>query len=96
MITLRYGGRFNELDLVAYIKASNRKHIIQGQQAVSLKDHTKPNSLDHWLRQFGLNQDTKQAENSVIDDLVATGLFRRASALPCPDSGRLCKGLILI
>jgi len=42
------------------------------------------------LRQFGINQDTKQAENSVIDDLIATGCgsaskvdpFRRLSILP--------------
>lgn len=96
MISLPYGGQFDESDLVKHIRASNRKYIIQGQQAVALKDHTKPNSLDYWLRQFGLNQDTKQAENTVIDALVATGLFKRASGLSCPDSGRPCKGLILI
>ncbi|MCX5828038.1 MAG: hypothetical protein NTV58_08575 [Deltaproteobacteria bacterium] len=96
MIKLTYGGQFNEMDLVAHIKASNRKYIIQGQQAVSLNNHTKPNSLDYWLRQFGSNPDTKQADKCVIGLLVATGLFKEVSSLPCPDTGRLVKGLILI
>ncbi|MDO9579032.1 MAG: hypothetical protein Q7J06_00445, partial [Bacteroidales bacterium] len=76
MIKLRYGGKFNERDLIKHIRGSKRDYIIQGQQNVSFSKHTKPNSLDYWLRQFGLNQNTTQAVNSVINDLVATGLFR--------------------
>lgn len=96
MIDLPYGGTFDEHDLVAHIQASGRDYIIQGQQAVSLDDHTKPQSLDYWLRQFGDNPNTKQAENSVLDALVATGLFEIVNDLICPDSGERCKGVRLI
>ena len=96
MVDLPYGGEFDESALVAYIRASDHDYIIQGQQAVSLADHTKPHSLDFWLRQFASNPNTKQAENSVLDALVATGLFRISGGLVCPDTGRQCKGLCLI
>lgn len=96
MIELPYGGQFDEQALIAYIKASGRNYIIQGQQAASYANHTKPQSLDYWLRQFASNCDTKQAENSVLDALVATGLFRIENCLVCPDSGRQCKGLRLV
>jgi hypothetical protein len=75
MIRLPYGGQFDERELVTYIRASRRDYIIQGQQAVAKANHTKPHSLDYWLRQFANNPDTKQGEASVIEALVATGLF---------------------
>lgn len=96
MINLPYGGNFDEHDLVKHIKGTGRDYIIQGQQAVSLGEHTKLQSLDYWLRQFGKNPDTKQAENSVLDALVATGLFEIISKLICPESGKKCKGLRLV
>ena len=96
MIFLTYGGKFDVQDLVKYIKDSGRDHIIQGQQAVSRSDHTKPHSLDYWLRQFGKNPNTKQADNGVIEDLVATGFFKVDKNLICPDTGNRCKGLRLI
>lgn len=96
MITLPYGGQFDENALVSHIRKSKRNYIIQGQQKEPRARHTKPQSLDYWLRQFGLNEDTKQAENSVVDALVATGLFKKKDNLRCPDSGRLCKGIELV
>jgi hypothetical protein len=96
MIALRYGGQFDEHDLVAYVQASGRDYIIQGQQSVSWPKHLKPHSLDYWLRPFGLNPNTKQADNTVIDALVATGLFAFVGKLICPDSGRPCKGIRLL
>lgn len=96
MIHLRYcNGSFDEKKLVAYITSCKRNYIVQGQQACTLKNHTKPKSLDYWLRQFAENPDTKQAENSILDDLVNTGLFVIATGLLCPDSGRRVKGLRL-
>jgi len=95
MIRLSYGGRFDEHDLVEYIKATGRDYIIQGQQAVAFAHHTKPNSLDYWLRQVAPNRDTKQADNAVVRRLVRTKLFRVVYGLRCPDSGRFCKGLRL-
>ena len=100
MIKLPYGGsdaQFSEHLLVAHLKAHFRDYIIQGQQHSTLLKHTKPNSLDFWLRtNFAIESDTKQAVNEVIDQLVATGKFTIADDLPCPDSGRRCKGLKLI
>jgi hypothetical protein len=95
MINLPYGGQFDEYALVEYIKASGRNYIIQGQQSYSYAKHTKPHSLDYWLRQFAQNPDTKQAENSVLDALVSTGKFRQESRLICPDTNRTCKGIRL-
>jgi len=99
MIDLPHGGRgckFDEKDLVKYIQESGSNYIIQGQQNHSLAKHTKPHSLDFWLRQFAKCHDTKQAVNSVCDDLVATGLFRFSDDLVCPDTGRRVKGLCLV
>lgn len=96
MINLPYGGAFDEHDLVDHIRASGRDYIIQGQQTVSHDEHTKPKSLDYWLRQFGNSPNTKQAENSVLDALVDTGLFEIISNLLCPDSSEPCKGLRLV
>ncbi len=96
MILLPYGGKFEESDLVAHIRSTGRNYIIQGQQAASKENHSKPKSLDYWLRQFANNPNTKQAENSVIEALVETGHFKIESNLPCPDSGQRCKGLRLL
>lgn len=96
MINLTYGGQFNEDDLVDHIRQSGRNYIIQGQTACSQADHPKPSSLDFWLRQFGGNNDTKQADNEVIGSLVATGLFKVSNNLECPDSGKSCKGIVLV
>ena len=82
--------------LVAYIHSSGRDYIIQGQQGAARANHSKPPSLDYWLRQFGVNPDTKQAENDVIDALVATGLFAIVANLMCPDTGEPCKGIRLV
>ena len=97
MIDLPHGGgpRFNEHDLVDYLRAS-RDYIIIGAQKDVLAKHHKPNSLDYWLRKRSRRPDTMQAVDSVIDALVATGLFTKEDSLLCPDSGRKCKGLRLV
>lgn len=97
MIKVPYGGKdssFLVTDLVSYIKSMNRDYIIQGAANCSYDKHLKPHSLDYWLRShYSRNGDTKQAVNTVIDDLLSTGLFDLNEKLICPDSGRLCKGL---
>jgi hypothetical protein len=99
MIGLPLGGGavFNEHDLVDYIRAFRppRDYIIIGADKVVLAKHRKPHSLDYWLRQRSRNQNTMQAVSSVINDLVATGLFVVEDDLTCPDSHRRCKGLRL-
>jgi hypothetical protein len=98
-IELPYGGpgaRFCVSELVDHIRSTERDYIIQGQQNCILENHTKPHSLDVWLRKgFTNRKDTKQAVNQVVEALTATGWFEIAR-LPCPDSGRLCKGLRLL
>ncbi len=90
------GGKFDACELVKHIRASGCDYIIQGQQKASLVQHTKPHSLDYWLRQFAKCRDTKQAVNSVCEDLVATGLFKISDDLVCPSTGRRVKGLRLV
>lgn len=89
------GGEFSVDALVQYIENLEEGYIIQGQQNVRYSEHTKPTSLDYWLRQFATNPDTKQATNNLLDALVATGLFELVDTLICPETGRECKGLIL-
>jgi len=97
MIALPQGGEFDEASLIDYLLGTARDYIIQGQQNSSLADHTKPDSLDYWLRLNGATSpDTKQAENEVVDALVATGLFEVSVDLQCPNSGTPCKGLRLV
>ena len=98
-IELPYGGPgvgFYVSELVNHIRSTGRDYIIQGQQNCTLENHTKPHSLDVWLRKrFTNRKDTKQAVNQVIQALIATGRFEIVY-LPCPDSGRRCKGLRLL
>jgi hypothetical protein len=97
MISLPYGRAFNEQALVSYIHTTGRNYIIQGQQNCSFANQSKPQSLDYWLRQnYAINPDTRQAENSVLNALVNTGLFTVQIKLLCPDKGTYCKGIRLV
>jgi hypothetical protein len=90
------GAGFRVSALEAHIRRSGRDAIVQGQQNCTLENHTKPHSLDVWLRRhYTARQDTKQAVNQVVEVLVATGRFEIAY-VRCPDSGRRCKGLQLV
>ena len=99
-IRLPHGGKgagFDTDDLVSYIRGSGISYIIQGQQNCTLGNHTKPSSLDVWLRKnYANNPDIKQATNDVIESLVLTGVFREG-CFDCPDSGRTgLKGIELV
>ena len=98
-IELPHGGPEGRLfvdDLIQHIRESGRDYIIQGQTRCTLANHPKPNSLDVWLRRkCTARSDTKQAVNDVIDELVATRLFK-VETLRCPDSGSFCKGIRLL
>jgi len=97
VINLPYGNNmFNSEDLKEYILTTGRNFIIQGQQNCRREDHTKPNSLDCWLRDhYAQNPDTKQAVNAVINALVNTGDFEEGRFI-CPDSGKRVKGIRII
>ena len=89
------GAGFRVSALEDHVRRSGRDTIIQGQQNCTLENHTKLNSLDVWLRRhYTARKNTKQAVNQVVEVLVATGRFEIAY-VPCPDSGRRCKGLRL-
>jgi hypothetical protein len=98
-VELPHGGPSARLyvdDLIKHLRESGRDYIIQGQTNCSLANHPKPNSLDAWLRKKCTSRsDTKQAVNDVIDQLIATRLFK-VERLRCPDTGRLCKGIKLL
>ena len=86
---------FDSDDLVKHVRQSPRNYIIQGQQQCVRREHTKPHSLDCWLRNnYARNPDTKQAVNEVVDALLATGDFKLGK-FKCPDSKILCKGIEL-
>jgi hypothetical protein len=97
MIDLPYGKPFEVNVLVAHIRASSRDYIIQGQKICTFENHPKPKSLDYWLREnYARTRNQKQAENSVLDALVATGHFLIEEKLACPDTGNLCKGIRIV
>ena len=74
-----------------------RKAIIQGQQQEKFSYHTKPRSLDYWLRErFPTKQNDKMAVNAIADALVRTGRFEIIRGQVCPDTGMRCKALRLI
>lgn len=63
------------------------REIVIGAIQKGLAD-VKPHSLDYLLRtRYAKNPDTKQAVSSVIDSMVATGLFER-STVADPVTGR--------
>lgn len=70
--------------------------MIIGAQNHSLTKHTKPESLDYWLRNLKQvkQKNTRQACSKLINDLLGSGLFifdkRR-----CPVSGKLCNAIII-
>jgi DNA-3-methyladenine glycosylase I len=91
------GSGFRLSQLVDYVQRSGRDYIIQAQQQCKLREHTKPHSLDVWLRKnHAAIPDTAQAVNSVMRALEATGRFEIVQKLVCPDTGRKCKGLKLV
>jgi len=98
-IELPYGapGEGFSIDyLIIFLQASNKNYIIQGLRNCCLEEHPKPNSLDVWLRKnFTSRQDTKQATNDLLQEIIKTGPFREGW-FTCPDSGRKCKGIELI
>jgi len=99
-IKLPYGGAgagFRVSELVNHIRSTRRDYIVQGGQDATLAKHTKPNSLDVWLRtRFATNPDIRQTCKALVKALEATGRFQAMGSLRCPDSGRLVKGLRLL
>jgi hypothetical protein len=91
------GTQFNLATLIRHLITEGRPYLIQGQQNVSLVDHSKNKSLDYWLREnVAQYPDRKQATNELVARICDTGLFRENANLVCPNSGRACGGIELV
>ncbi len=98
MITLPHDNdrSFDLTIIIRHLQTTGRQFIIQGQQHVTLAEHTKQNSLDYFLRtNVALARDTAQATTEVIEQICDTGFFVFTRGLICPDSGRPCQGIVL-
>ena len=88
---------FHVSSLLRHLITVQRDFIVQGQQHVALASHTKPSSLDYWLRQnVAQEKDTAQATNVLLTQLCNTGLFVFDNQVTCPDSGNACRGIRLV
>jgi len=99
IITLPYDNNntFHVGVLLRYLVKTGRFYIVQGQQHVILDRHTKPNSLDYWIRKnIAKNKDTAQATSEVINQLINTGIFEIDDNLMCPDSKNNCNGIKIV
>ena len=84
-------------ELLQILKDRKMKFIIQGQQHCSLKNHSKKSSLDYYLRlRSGQYINTCQADDSVINQICETGIFKVNIHLKCPETGRKCKGIEIV
>lgn len=98
-INLPYGGQgasFNVEELIALLKQRKVNFIIVGSQNSTLAAHTKPASLDVWLRNHKsvTNPNTRQACKSVNMQLVETGLFS-IEKRRCPIRKSMCLAVVL-
>lgn len=83
--------------LVNHLTESGQKYLIQGQWHGPLIRHPKDRSLDYWIRHnIAVAKDRAQATNDVVTRICSTGLFKFVPTLLCPNSSRLCKGIILL
>lgn len=90
------GDSFDVEELIRFLENSGRNYIIVGGANVPFSKHSKPNSLDYWIRKNHTQRsDTRQAVAEVVNALVASGRFEQRDDLVCPDSGRRCHGIIL-
>jgi hypothetical protein len=98
MIPLSYEDTsFDVTKLVAHLKANGLQYIIIGQQRVVFDEHTKPQSLDYWIRSnIAKSTSTAQASVEVVSKICETKYFEFRTDLKCPDTERACRGLILL
>lgn len=82
-------------NLVEHVRTLPGRQILIGSQIVTYNNHTKKYSLDCWLRRLLQNSDTCRSVDSVVNAIVATGLFERVKIVD-PLTHGTCKGLRLI
>lgn len=82
--------------LIDYFKSNKIQYIIIGGQHVKLSRHTKPKSLDYWLREnVARNKDTCQISKKFIEGLCNTGRFKVKENCICPGTGQRCRAIVL-
>ena len=82
------GDSCDATELVSQIERSGRDYIVIGAQQFALAKHSKPHSLDYWLRvNCTARSDTMQATRALVDRLVGTGLLFRDKMID-PNTGR--------
>ena len=102
-VRLPYGGPQSRLDVLRLADLCHRLQTTQlaiGQRAQALSEFSEEevrHGLDPWIRSFFLPEDspyknTMQASNEVVDTLVETGIFERAT-LKFPHYYRAVKSL---
>lgn len=96
-IRLTYGRLVPTSKILARLAKEQDGRIIIGKQNHSQASHTKKgHSLDHWLRSYGKNCNTRQADDPVIEQLVKLrpALFKRTK-INCPMTARFCNAIEL-
>ncbi|MBE9610855.1 hypothetical protein [Chitinilyticum piscinae] len=88
-------GDFDINELVAWVKGSGRTYVIIGGDNTTFDTHSKPGSLDYWLRSKSSSKDVRQSCAELIAKIVDTGLFVEAQDI-CPETERLCNSLRLV
>lgn len=92
-VPLTYGG---DVLVKAILEHLLKGSIVIGQQKVSVVKHSKPGSLDYWLRKFGTPPNTKQADTKFVEDLLMMNKrFIQRTKIINPNTGRSCKGIEL-
>ena len=83
-------------DLIAHFRKNNLNFMIIGSTKATLQKHSKPNSLDVWIRTHPnilKYKDTCQSVNTVISQLIKHESFS-LGLRKCPKSSRMCKALV--
>lgn len=86
---------FEITDLLNELKKRKTDFIIIGAMKATLKNHTKPHSLDYWLRElsFVTQNNTMQATKEVQNSIVNTGRFYLEKRR-CPVTSNYCNALV--
>lgn len=93
-IKLDDGTQVSVCDIISYIRENDNKIIPIGAEHSAILDHSKPFSLDYFLRLLAKCPDTCQATENVIKQLLKYNFFR-LSKTKSPTTGRYLKTLKL-
>jgi len=93
-IKLDDGTHVSVCDIISFMRENDNKNIPIGAEHVAITDHSKPFSLDYFLRLLAKHSDTCQATKDVIKQLLNYDFFR-LSKIKSLTTGRYLKVLEL-